>query len=144
MRILIIVAFLVVSDPPFCSCKEPEPITIEKYNEYDLIVQGQVKEIITEGAQKIIIVEIKEVYKGNINKNNIKILTPAELSHCGLDVSGESEWIIYAYEKDNLYSTNSCTRSSRLALRGSQKKRVEKDLEFLKKQRKAKSLSDES
>lgn len=135
MRIAFLLITLLISIPiyPFCSCVELNSLDREEYNNYDLIVRGAVASIdVTEDPLKTITLEVKETYKGEMSEKRVKISTPRRLSYCGLNIGVDDEWIIYAYEKNGIFQTNICTRSTPVPPRDFRGERLEEDLKFLK------------
>ncbi|WP_026934257.1 hypothetical protein [Christiangramia echinicola] len=120
------------NDFDFCTCSESKEITQEDIEDYDLILHGIVQKIETVEHQKLITLNIKTLYKGNLENNIVTISTPADLAMCGLNIGTGTEWLLFAFDENGEYSTNSCTRSGDLdSYIDWIKDRVEKDIVFL-------------
>lgn len=100
-----------------CSCANFwQAVTIKDYNNSELIISGKAIKVTsnkkeTEDRQRQIEFKIDDVYKGKIDSKTVMIYTSLSDASCGLLVNENEEWIIWAYLKNNVISTNLCTRS---------------------------------
>lgn len=100
-----------------CTCYNNwGPITIKDYNNSEYIITGKAFKVIINNKevaekQRQIEFQIDEVFKGQIDIKKIIIYTSSYDADCGLFVNENEEWLIFAYVRDGVISTNMCTRS---------------------------------
>ena len=133
MKLIFLAAIFIMPTWAFaCSCNNfGGPITIKDYNSNQFIISGKAIKVVIDNNETIdkqrqIDFEIDEVFKGYFPDKIIRIYTSLSNASCGLFVKENEEWIIWAYIKDNVISTDLCTKSSKKALTS------DKDLKFLK------------
>ena len=130
--VLLITAFLLNPADEMCSCLPPGEITHEKFNDYDIILQGKIKDAKEDNKMIIYTVEVDKIYKGKAGKQQIEIKSHWHSGMCGIGFVPGQEWLIYGYKKENYFITNLCTRSLRMDTE-SNRDRLNNDLSFLKK-----------
>ena len=123
IRLIFIISIFIIPTWTFaCSCNDfGGPVTIKDYNSNQFIISGKAKKVIidkneTVDKQRQIDFEIDEVFKGYFPEKVIRIFTSLSDASCGLLVKENEEWIIWAYTRDNVVSTNLCTKSSKKEL----------------------------
>ena len=105
---------------------------LEDIEDFDLIFRGSVQKIDTVDHQKLISFKIKKLYKGKYKNELVTVSTPLDLSMCGLNIGIDGEWLLFAFETNGEYSTNSCTRSGdKKSYLDWIRERVKKDIVFL-------------
>ena len=116
----------------FCTCRQPREINLEEIEGYDLIFRGVVKKLDTIHQQRQITFQLKKLYKGDLKDDTVTVSTSLDLSMCGLNIGTKGEWLLFAFERNNEYSTNSCTRSGIInSYLDHVRERVKDDLVFL-------------
>lgn len=135
MPIYLFILLSLISSPSekaFCSCSPLTAISLEELEDYHTILTGKVLKIDTLNSQRRISIKVKTTYKGTTEEDQIEILTPKDLSMCGLNIGEGREWLFYTYENDGDLYTNSCTRSGDIhSYLEWVRKRVKKDIVFL-------------
>ena len=135
MHFYLFLLLSVISNPgekTFCSCAPTVAINNEEIDDYDLIFRGVIQKLDTVNQQRQISFKLKKLYKGDLKTETVRLLTSLDLSMCGLNIGTKGEWLLFAYEKNNEYWTNSCTRSGDIdSYRESVKERIKDDLVFL-------------
>jgi antitoxin component YwqK of YwqJK toxin-antitoxin module len=123
IRLLFFISILVIpTGTTACTCNNFwGPVTIKDYNQNEFIMLGRAKKVTidkneTVDKQRQIDFEIDELFKGDIVEKTIKIYTSFSDASCGLFVKENEEWIIWAYVRNNVVTTNLCTRSSKKEL----------------------------
>lgn len=100
-----------------CSCiNNLGQVTIKEYNNSEFIFSGKAIKVTLNKNESIdrqrkIEFKIDEIFKGKIDLKTVTIYTSLSVASCGLYVSENEEWIIWAYLQNNSISTNLCTRS---------------------------------
>lgn len=116
--LIITVFFLAFNSQLFaCSCTYYKKIDIRQFNNYDLIVNGQVLSVDEneEDWKKTVKIKVLKVYKGQQINDTIFIKTGLDGASCGLNFKNEEKWLIYGYKnQEGEYSTGLCSRSQKL------------------------------
>jgi len=139
MKIYFIVVFTLISYVAFsCSCIVPDEIDENQYNSYDLILKGKIINITKNKQGTFLTIKVDKYYKGDLQKNIVKVNTPNTEGLCGLYVNVGETWLIFAYNFKSLFKSDQCTRSKRLSNKPlpSQSQLIKAELEFLERKQK--------
>lgn len=126
---------LIISNTFACSCDQPDSITNQVFNEYQLIFKGEVLKVDTTNLKLIIHFKVSQSYHGKPDAI-VKVSTYPGEAACGIFTKAKETWLIYAYSKGNKFETGLCTRSHNLLNPKSivyDKKALKNDLIFLTK-----------
>jgi len=99
-----------------CVCDSQMPISKEQFENYDVIFYGKVDSLFIESTGTAIVVfSVKELYKGNCEKE-IRIIYDNS-SSCMMTFELGAEWLIYAsYQEFDKLKVHFCSHSRKLFL----------------------------
>jgi len=82
---------------------------------------------------ELIYLTFETYYKGNETQNKIKIITPAQQGLCGIVPKVGERWLIFAYEEEQGFHTELCTRTKNLNPKAwdYRKDEIDDDIKFL-------------
>lgn len=114
--ILIIVANLLTFNAKGCSCEYDKHIDLRQFNQYDIIVEGTILEVIEneEDWTKKVVVKVNKRYKHLEEVDTINFGTGLDDGSCSLYFMKGQKWLIYGYKSEGIYATGLCTRSTKL------------------------------
>lgn len=139
ISLIITVSFVSITEYAYsCTCARRSstiPEFIKDYNSYDLIFIGSTKSIITDekAGNKIIVFRIITALKTPKNlKQSVEVRTPINSGFCGLDVTLEEKWIVFAYKKSHQqgFYTSLCTSTAKY-VNNNLKQREADELHFI-------------
>lgn len=134
MNLIWIVFYLFTPKPNYCSCIPLPPMDDKQYNEYNLIVKGNVVKIEINDLDEKIYLKIDTCYKGENIPKTVTIISPNSAGMCGIFPKVSEQWLIFAYTDGKNFTTNLCTRTKTLNSKAwdYRKNELNDDLNFLR------------
>lgn len=116
LSILLFFLFAIAELANACSCMPLGPLKIKDYNEQSAIFIGKVKSLkliknADEHEQYELTFEVAMAFKGVAAKKEVKVYTNTSSAACGLTVSKNQSWLLYANFYKGVLQTSICTRS---------------------------------
>jgi hypothetical protein len=130
---LFIIGLLISYIGNCCSCNHLDKIDDEQYNQYSLILKGKVIKITLSSFERIIFLKVNAYYKGEQNKDIIKIISPRQEGECGILPKVGEYWLMFANTSGNKFRTDLCTRTKNMNPKAwdYKKDELKSDLDFL-------------
>ena len=118
-----------------CSCMPNGEIDAKQYHSYDLIIRGEIVKIDSQQYDNLVTVKIKKTFKGETAEKTVVIKTPSSSAACGIHFLEGEQYLIYATQRKEQYSSILCSRTTLYKRPESCKKteKAKKDLTYLNK-----------
>ena len=132
-----------------CSCFMPGAVSVDELLESPLVFYGtaiEVEEVLSEKdesdpfsrtlQERRMVFRIDQWVKGEEDAETVVVTTQGSSSSCGIYVKQGESWVIWTYEYKSKYYTGLCTRSSQVKNLDKSHKRLLKEFQSHKKNKK--------